>query len=744
MGLFSSKKKTIVGTSVSRLIKDELLPDSVRTGMTRGILQSADLPASIIDELNQGIAQRAEKMYRYSENGYVFGSPSGEYVTNSRGEAELRAVLIALEGVGSTIEFEYLHVGAPNILHIGWLKLVRDHAYNTVTNKLGDLSTTKGVDVFLDDIQVEIPSGTLSQYSGMPLQQWGTSPKRGVSPTRPAVTSSNGLGAMLPRAAVLELVVPDGEEDCARAKYAWTDPVTKEVKKASLRITNMEYDEAATFIQAKYTVTPSGGSPGPSKYFIYELGEGTHPTLDVLLDVPNEEGGNYFPFIHFRSLKTSIGADTESTAYLDSVKMAEKLGFDYVGMLNSIHENPDVGDLEQAFVGLMVPANTENETEQQYLFDFFDRMYESGRSVDPDWAVKINTAGEIGPEELPYLFSEVIQDTRVKTVVVNLGIQKYVKAAAGVPGTYTSGSVAAPAGAKYRRYHFYRRQVSRNIYHEVRVLDLQTRYYVQGDYFAASDGDGANDILMIPVDRSITRTYSMVDREILYSRSLHMVANSLVIQTIKWYQQAFFSTFLQIVGVGLFIYTLGTSSFVSAALAGGATALAVVTAVVQAILIEIATSLALAYTFKLAAQALGADIALLLAVVAAVAAGVSAYQAGSFSKSVTAQAALNVSTGLVKAVGATYTDAMEGIRQEMLAFQSDAETKLESLEDAQSLLDSNLRLDPLVIFGESPDDYYRRTVHSGNIGIIGYAAVHDFVEVALRLPTLSDTVEGFK
>jgi hypothetical protein len=79
----------------------------------------------------------------------------------------------------------------------------------------------------------------------------------------------------------------------------------------------------------------------------------------------------------------------------------------------------------------------------------------------------------------------------------------------------------------------------------------------------------------------------------------------------------------------------------------------------------------------------------------------------------------------------------------MLAFQSDAETKMKLLEDAQSLLDSNLRLNPLVIFGETPDDYYRRTVHSGNIGIIGYAAVHDYVEVALRLPTLSDTVEGF-
>jgi hypothetical protein len=423
--------------------------------------------------------------------------------------------------------------------------------------------------------------------------------------------------------------------------------------------------------------------------------------------------------------------------------MAEKLGFDYVDMLASIHENPGVGDLEQAFVGLMVPANTEVEIEQKYLFDFFNRMYESGRSEDPDWFARLNLGGVQGPSLLPFLFSEVIQDTHVKTVVVNSGIQKHSAPVLGVPGTYSSGTALAPANAQYSRYHFFRYQVSRNTRYELRVMDLQTRYYVQGDYFAASDGDGENDSLMIPVDRSITSGYSMVDRELLYSRSLHVVCNSLVTQTIKWYQQAFFSTFLQIVAVVMFVYSLGASSFISAALATGASAVAVAVAVVQAILIEIATSLVLAYTFKLAAQALGSDIALLVAVVAAVAAGVNAYQAGGFGKSLVAQAALEAATGLVKAVGATYSDAMEGIRQEMLAFQSDAETKMKLLEDAQSLLDSNLRLNPLVIFGETPDDYYRRTVHSGNIGIIGYAAVHDYVEVALRLPTLSDTVEGF-
>ena len=51
MGLFSSKKKTVVGTSVVRVIEDDLLPDSIKTGVTRAIFQNGDLPDHIMEAL---------------------------------------------------------------------------------------------------------------------------------------------------------------------------------------------------------------------------------------------------------------------------------------------------------------------------------------------------------------------------------------------------------------------------------------------------------------------------------------------------------------------------------------------------------------------------------------------------------------------------------------------------------------------------------------------------------------------
>ncbi len=105
---------------------------------------------------------------------------------------------------------------------------------------------------------------------------------------------------------------------------------------------------------------------------------------------------------------------------------------------------------------------------------------------------------------------------------------------------------------------------------------------------------------------------------------------------------------------------------------------------------------------------------------------------------------LAISTGLTKAVG----NDLKGDFQDLLAQQTDfqkyikEQTKL--LDSTKELLDHHEWLAPLVIFGEKPDDFYQRTVHSGNIGVIGLDAVLSFVDVALTLPTLSDTMHTFK
>jgi hypothetical protein len=65
---------------------------------------------------------------------------------------------------------------------------------------------------------------------------------------------------------------------------------------------------------------------------------------------------------------------------------------------------------------------------------------------------------------------------------------------------------------------------------------------------------------------------------------------------------------------------------------------------------------------------------------------------------------------------------------------------LSMLDKAMELLEESNILNPRIIFGESPDDFYNRTVHSGNIGVASLDAISSFVAVALVLPKMNDTI----
>ena len=64
------------------------------------------------------------------------------------------------------------------------------------------------------------------------------------------------------------------------------------------------------------------------------------------------------------------------------------------------------------------------------------------------------------------------------------------------------------------------------------------------------------------------------------------------------------------------------------------------------------------------------------------------------------------------------------------------------IEDTNKLLGSPMNMTPFVVFGESPDDFFRRTVHSGNIGTLGYDYIHNYVDMNLALPKFAQTIGG--
>ena len=85
-------------------------------------------------------------------------------------------------------------------------------------------------------------------------------------------------------------------------------------------------------------------------------------------------------------------------------------------------------------------------------------------------------------------------------------------------------------------------------------------------------------------------------------------------------------------------------------------------------------------------------------------------------------------------------EKFDALRNDYSNFNSLVSSSNESLAAANKLLEQNPYITPLTIFGESPGDFYNRTVHSGNVGVIGLGAISSYVDNALTLPKLNDTL----
>lgn len=748
MGLFSDEIRTYVSTTVSRVIPDTGLPDAIKTGVIKAIFADGGIPEYAVEEMIGSIGIRADRMYEYARTTYTHGLPSGQFKTNTLGMAEATDVLTSLEGV--TILPLYCHYGPPNKLHIGWLKLLKEHGYNPANNQLAILTTAKRLPVYLDNMTVIVPAAARTTYTADALAQWGIPATAGYTPERPYQGLAGNLRAPTP-----VLFDSAATEAYVRVDYVWVAPnnspeESDTIMKASFNINLTGYDSAADYFHVKYSVN------GLIKYWMYQDNLGTYPALDAVFITEPQTNGTFFPFTYFRYNKRSEVADKTTTRYKTSKKLVKYLGIDYDTVATAIDENPGITDVEQAMMTLAVPANTTNELERRYLFSFFEAMFQAdgNQFISPTQA---EMSAALWGNTSTARTSLIIQDARFKMVLSHGGIfKKLVVGSIGAIGSHDSGFFTTLVAQHYIDsetnkdvthqisvpQHYYRRQISTNLYAEIQVSDLRMLYYIFGGYFTT--GDELDAILLIPLDRSITHTYSISDRETLYARSLHYVFNSRTVVVLAWYQQGWFGDLLQIAAIVVIIASFGSATgpmaSLMAAVASGSTVL--ITAAVMAVLEHLLIGFLLGMAFKIFAKAVGADIAILFAVVAAAMGAYQILEAGSVAGAPWATTLLQVSSGLTNGIKSEIQELYGELIEETTSFNLFKDEATKALEAANKLLEHNNWLNPFVIFGEKPDDYYNRTIHSGNIGVLGIGAISYYVDTALTLPKLDETIEG--
>ena len=130
-------------------------------------------------------------------------------------------------------------------------------------------------------------------------------------------------------------------------------------------------------------------------------------------------------------------------------------------------------------------------------------------------------------------------------------------------------------------YYWFRYYITDTLYEEIRVTNLKSQYRVSGGYWTTMDGH--NDVLIIPIDRAISKDMGLLKRERLYARSLHIVFNSMVVTKLKWYQTGIFQVIMIIVAVVIAFWDGGYT--LTSVLAMSATAF--ITLLIQQILITV-------------------------------------------------------------------------------------------------------------------------------------------------------------
>lgn len=813
MGLFSSSYVTTVGTSVSRVIKNEDIIPSYKTGLINALFGPTEgqLVENILESVTAGMGIRAERAYDYAKSKYTFGLPTGKVAVSTAGK-EAAMALIRTQIPDAVCD--YYHIGPVNNLHVGWVHLT-SLEYLSTTNEIVALSRAKGYPVFLKDMVVVIKDTVLAERTIGELEQWGFAANLGFTPERTEATEA--MKAVTPPTP-FKVDIEAPVSDAVHITYIWAVPETVVITPATatvpavtitrnklfeetLKLPITTYDRTKDYYQIRFITEER------AIYTIYQFGSGKYPTLDKLFDPTTITLGEFFPFIYFRHKFKSMGTNKQDPAYKTADTIMKKLGMDYATVIDQIHESPDIAKVEQALMMFAVPAMApvgstalKNPMEQRYLFEFFDKLYKasggdavsagtwdigdvgSGDNNLTDGARPL-TAEEAAFRKLSVLREEAkirisIQDgapnqePHLKTALSCMNIFKTLKIGQVRPdalsGDYDSDYTTEALSYKYTKreatgislsltdggggivyedkpytgtynidLHIYKRQVSLHVYEEIKVYDLKMTYYMQEGYFSLADD--LQDFLLVPLDHAITQHYSTSEREILYNRSLHFVFNAKQVTEVAWYQSGVFQAIITAVGFILTAWSLGSDGgfFATAAatlVEAGVLGLVMVTAM------ELITNILIMEGLKLFVNAVGVDIAFLAAIVAVAYGGYQAFQAGSIKGAPWAQDLLALGNGLTTAIGKNMLAAMQGLQNEMEQYGLLAKERTNLLDEANKLLENNNILNPMIIFGETPDDFYNRTVHSGNIGMVGIDSITSYVDIALTLPKINDTL----
>lgn len=777
MGLFSSKKKTYVGTSVSRMVEDgDFMPSSqvgvleyiLSEGSSSNSLEALTLPDYLLRASANNIVAKSRRARNYANNpNNPFGVPESSLV--SLGDVDLKLAiqteLLKVYPEGVTVQTA--HFGPMNNYYFLKPMLENQYGYNYNTNELEDESLRVGFKCYMESAVLKY-----SQYSVDAtvdvnyMEQYGLSAEAGYTPFRPANPSAKHV----------PWKVYSGDHDIAEVTVVYKD-ASGDKKSYLLTLDYLAFeqsskpedldvlDDAAAslidpnarapivedtldnqdYFQANYTYIENGVTK--SDVFIYMYGAG-YSELDNLFKSASNLG-THIPRMYARMNGQKYNDESlkDTPKYRAMVGLGRQYGINWSGWVDEIHDSVgSLKDVTQIFMTYSLPVNTEDPLIQRYMYEYFHRIYTSIPRKYETSAFKelskdmISTGAKQGQ-------TIVIKDKEyVQQVSFNSIGYIDVRGSIGEVGTVSSGrrDVDFSLGGRYQglfeqvigqmEYHWFRKQLTPTSYREIRIYGLSSSELVTGGKSTTASKDDEH--LLIPLDMAMNDLFNTKEKEMLYTKSLYIVFNTLKTVKKKWYQTGIFKAIMVIVAITIAVVSVGAGAPISAYI------MAAVVAVVQ----SVAISLVLQVAAKLLVS-MGVDVGFAAAVVAVIAAIYGGYLALTKSTGVagvTAKSLLQVSNLSFGLSSNGYAIQTQKAVNAYMSLMTDMTKELKEMtEKAQELGLGNHG--PLLMFeppisigvrmGESVEAYYARSIHTHNIGANIYSLIENHVDWSLKLPT---------
>jgi hypothetical protein len=560
----------------------------------------------------------------------------------------------------------------------------------------------------------------------------------------------------------------------------------KEAKTLTYELEKESYKEFISNDEAyeeKYVVTYFYTNPdGDTEYRIW-----IHPyekaSYSALLPTQNSfVDDEFYPIVPIRLENTNVSREgnKDSEEYKTTEKLLKYWGIDLDDLTEKIEENPDVNDMDHAYILSAIDLNTKYKEGKEYLYHFFKRLEEVSFYSEYDF-IQWYTAAREDPTQsdgdISWNFNigpMPSQKIQIKDKKLNIEIQwsfikSEIKQGSIYPGakqkdteiSYLPSDYAVGGGGGgwflissilTRNKTIIKHQLNELEYEELTIEGLQHKNTIKGRYAvysqpgvfksvdAESDKDPSYTNFTIPVVSKIAKKLNIVNRDRLYYQSLIMIVNSYEVVKIKWYQSGFFKVAVLFLSIVLMQPQIsGALSALGAAAAVGAIAL------LKALVIIIGKMILTQALMKLAVKVLGDEFALLIAVAALVAGfgkGKGLFDIGFLS----ADRFLLIGTGLVSAVQSSIDEQLKDITDAANALASEYETKFDELSEIQKEMNKLTVVDPMVftglepleILGESPDSYYYRTIDLKNPGVEANEALYRLADIMLSLPEAND------